>query len=192
MKVIYQEKDNPNGIGEFEILDREQIELLSQHTEDFLETSDKDFRLPDSVEDSFEDDDRKKKKKYKSIDKNHGPYKFPSNHSSHNNHYQQSGVPTPFNMGYPPSKHPSYHSQGIVKIPYYNSDHSSHYSDHYNKKLKYCTYRYTYLWLRNGRSFWCYPTYVSHNTLSGWKWKNYKWKFFSIPIKRISNFYCYR
>lgn len=196
MKIIYQEKDNPNGIGEFEILDREQINLLSKYTDDFLEVSDKDFKLPNRIDDS--DDERKKKTKYKSIHPKHTGSQIPYHHNykkpyKQQGYYQQGGIPIPYNMGYPPSKHPSYHSQGSVKIPYYHHNiGDSHYYYHHYKKLKLCTYRYTYLWLRNGKSFWCYPTYIGRNTISGWKWKNYKWKFFSMSIRRISNFYCYR
>ena len=193
MKIIYQEKDNPNGIGEFEILDREQIEKLSKYTDDFLETSDKDFKLPNNI-----DDERKKKKdKYKAIpQKYNGPNaSYPQKYQKpykQKGYYNKDGIPTPYNMGYPPSKHPSYHSQGAMKIPYYHNSEHSHYHYNYYKKLRLCTYRYTYLWLRNGKSFWCYPTYVSNNTVSGWKWKNYRWKFFSMPIRKVSNFYCYR
>ena len=190
MKVIYQEKDNPNGVGEFEILDRVQVEKLSKYTDDFLETSDKDFKFPERI--GFEkNDDERKKEKYKSLKKKHMGNHYPSQIPMHYNHYNQGGIPVPYNMGYPPSKTPTYNSQGIVKLPYYNQQHPEYYYNYY-KKLKYCTYRYTYLWLRNGKSFWCYPTYVNKTTISGWKWKNYKWKFFSMPIKKISNFYCYR
>lgn len=190
MKVIYQEKDNPNSVGEFEILDRAQIEKLSKHTDDFLETSDKDFKFPEN--NNFNEDDERKKEKYRPLNKNYiGNYNYPHKGQMYHNHYNQNGIPTPYNMGYPPSKSPAYNSQGVVKLPSYNKQHPEYYYNYY-KKLRYCTYRYTYLWLRNGRSFWCYPIYVTKTSISGWKWKNYKWKFFSIPIKRISNFYCYR
>ncbi|MGL5068757.1 MAG: hypothetical protein ACRC6T_13250 [Sarcina sp.] len=196
MKIIYQEKNNPTSIGEFEILDREQIDKLSKYTDNFLETSDKDFKIPNRIDD--EDDEKKNKKhNYKPI-----PQKYNSPNPSYSqkyqkpykekNYYNQEGIPTPYNIGYPPSKNPTYNSQGIVKMPCYNTNEHSNYHYDHCKKLKLCTYRHTYLLLRNGESFWCYPTYIGLTTISGWKWNNYKWKFFSIPIKRVSNFYCYR
>lgn len=181
MKVIYQKKDNPNSIGEFEILDRVQIEKLSKYTNDFLEVSDKDFKIFDP----------------KVPPKRTNPFS-PLNQSNlnkpatPNNYYQDGGIPVPLNLGYPPSKTPTYQSEGVVKFTNYLTQNSQINNNIQYHKIKFCVYRYTYLWLHNGKAFWSYPTYVNNNILSGWEWKNYKWQFFSIPIRRISNFYCYR
>ena len=158
MKIIYQEKDNPDSVGEFEILDDAQIEILERESDDFIVVSDKE--------------------------ENNTRYKIPK---SEKNYYNQ-GIYNPLNLGYPPSKIPSYHSKGIVKAKdcYCPNCKCS------NQKFRLCAYRYTYLWLKNGKAFWCYPTHITGTIISGWKWKNYKWKFFSMPVKRINNFYCYR
>ncbi|MGL4654325.1 MAG: hypothetical protein ACRCWM_00335 [Sarcina sp.] len=191
MKVIYQEKDSPNSVGEFEILDREQLEKLSKHINEYLETSDKDFRLPENPNQTQSPNPNKN---FKPINPYPGHNSMNPTNINHpnvpNQHpfYQEGGIPVPNNIGYPPSKQPTYNSQGVIKIPYYTNQ----IPQLYYKKLKFCTYRHTYIWLHNGKSFWCYPTYISDTTLSGWKWQNYKWKFFSIPTSRISNFYCYR
>ncbi|WP_350301850.1 hypothetical protein [Peribacillus frigoritolerans] len=33
--------------------------------------------------------------------------------------------------------------------------------------IKGCLYKHTYVWLKNGRSFWFYPTYVGYNSVAG-------------------------
>lgn len=33
-----------------------------------------------------------------------------------------------------------------------------------------CLFRFTYIWLVNGRSFWFYPTYVDQFRVSGFRW----------------------
>ncbi|MGL5577275.1 MAG: hypothetical protein ACRDCW_17185 [Sarcina sp.] len=191
MKVIYQEKDHPNSIGEFEILDRAQIEKLSQYTNDFLETSDKDFKISDPKV-------QKKTPLYSPLNQinstNPTPFK-PNNLTKPaplNPHYQEGGIPTPLNIGYPPSKTPNYQSEGIVKFTNYTTPNAQFNNNIQYHKIRYCVYRFTYLWLHNGKAFWSYPTYINNNILSGWEWRNYKWQFFSIPIRKISNFYCYR
>ena len=53
-----------------------------------------------------------------------------------------------------------------------------------------CKNRHVYLWLRNGMSFWCYPTYVGKHSLSGYKWNGRRWVYFGIDLKEISYFHC--
>lgn len=102
--------------------------------------------------------------------------------------YYNQPIYNPHNLGYPPSKLPSYNEIGMVKM----SDCKCVGCPCSTNKLKLCLYRMTYVWLYNGKSFWCYPTFVNANTVSGWKWINYRWQFFSIDASRISNFYCYK
>lgn len=157
MKVIFQEKDNPNSVGEFVILDREQLDKLEKSFSDFIvisETS-QDFN--------------------RTLAENKRPY------------YNQ-GVHNPHNLGYPPSKIPSYSSEGTIKM----ADCKCIGCPCSTNKLKLCMYRMTYIWLYNGASFWFYPTYVSGTSISGWRWRNYRWDFFSMNVNKISNFYCYK
>lgn len=157
MKVILQEKDNPNAVGEFLILDREQFNKLEQNFSEFI-----------VVSENTEDFNR-------TLGENQKPY------------YNQ-GIHNPTNLGYPPSKIPSYGLEGIVKM----ADCKCVGCPCSTNKLKLCMYRMTYLWLYNGKAFWCYPTFVNSTTISGWKWINYRWQFFSINANKISNFYCYK
>ena len=34
-----------------------------------------------------------------------------------------------------------------------------------------CLYRFTFVWLNNGRSFWFYPTFVGRDSVAGYRWR---------------------
>jgi hypothetical protein len=53
-----------------------------------------------------------------------------------------------------------------------------------------CVHKYTYLWLKNGESFWAYIVYVGKRAVSGWKYKGGRWVQFNLHLKQIKNFTC--
>jgi len=57
--------------------------------------------------------------------------------------------------------------------------------------LRPCLYKFTYLWLRNGNSFWAYLTYVGRRSVSGYRWDGRRWVYFGIDTNRIDYFICY-
>lgn len=54
-----------------------------------------------------------------------------------------------------------------------------------------CTYRYVYIWLDNGRSFWAWLTNVDRRTASGFRWQYGRWVYFGIDLRRIESFECF-
>ncbi|RUQ30612.1 transporter [Peribacillus cavernae] len=59
--------------------------------------------------------------------------------------------------------------------------------------LRGCLYRYTYVWLRNGRSFWFYPIFIGRNSVAGFRWRqnSRRWVYFGIDSDLIRSFQCY-
>jgi hypothetical protein len=53
-----------------------------------------------------------------------------------------------------------------------------------------CIFRFTYIWLRNGQSFWTYLVFISRTTISGWQYKAGQWVYFSVSLKDLKNFIC--
>ena len=53
-----------------------------------------------------------------------------------------------------------------------------------------CTFRYVYLWLDNGSSFWAYLINVGRRSVSGWRWNGRRWQFFGVDTRRIDFFVC--
>lgn len=54
-----------------------------------------------------------------------------------------------------------------------------------------CLYKFTYIWQRNGRSYWAFPTRIDRRSLSGWRWLGRRWVYFGIDLRRIDSFICY-
>ncbi|HWO96811.1 MAG TPA: hypothetical protein VNM45_10845 [Bacillus sp. (in: firmicutes)] len=57
--------------------------------------------------------------------------------------------------------------------------------------LRGCLYRYTYVWLRNGRSFWFYPTFIGRRSVAGYRWSGFGWYYFGLDTRRIVAFRCF-
>jgi hypothetical protein len=53
-----------------------------------------------------------------------------------------------------------------------------------------CLYRYTYVWLNNGSSFWFYPTYVGRDSIAGYRWRGFRWVYYGTDLRRIRSFRC--
>ena len=53
-----------------------------------------------------------------------------------------------------------------------------------------CRFRFTYIWLNNGRSFWSYIVFVGRNSIAGWRYTGRRWVYFGIDLRRIRSFYC--
>lgn len=57
--------------------------------------------------------------------------------------------------------------------------------------IRRCLFRYTYVWLNNGRQFWFYPTFVGRRSVSGWRWNGFMWLYFGIDLRQIQSFTCF-
>ncbi len=54
-----------------------------------------------------------------------------------------------------------------------------------------CVNRLSYIWLKNGQSFWAYLVYVGRTSASGWRYRGGRWVYFGIDLKEIQSFICY-
>lgn len=54
-----------------------------------------------------------------------------------------------------------------------------------------CRFRFTYIWLRNGNSFWAYITYVGRTSIAGYRWNGRRWIYFGMDLRRIESFTCH-
>lgn len=54
-----------------------------------------------------------------------------------------------------------------------------------------CLFRYTYVWLQNGNSFWFYPTFVGRTSVAGWRWRRWRWTYYGTDLRRIRSFQCF-
>lgn len=54
-----------------------------------------------------------------------------------------------------------------------------------------CLYKYVYIWPRRGHGFWAWLTNVGRRSVSGYKWRGYRWVYFAIDLREIDSFECY-
>jgi len=57
--------------------------------------------------------------------------------------------------------------------------------------IRRCLLQYTYVWLRNGNSFWFFPIYVVGQSIIGFRWTGYGWEYFTLNFRRISFYQCF-
>lgn len=58
-----------------------------------------------------------------------------------------------------------------------------------------CFYRNTFVWLRNGRTFWFWPFAIDRrlNRVIGYRWRpgQFRWEYYSLDPNRVLFFSCY-
>lgn len=54
-----------------------------------------------------------------------------------------------------------------------------------------CRFRFVYIWLDNGRSFWAWLTFVGRRSVAGYQWTGFRWRYFAVDVDRIDFFVCY-
>lgn len=57
--------------------------------------------------------------------------------------------------------------------------------------IRRCLFRFTYVWLYNGRSFWFYPTFIGRNSVAGFRWRRNRWEYYGTDLRRIRSFRCF-
>lgn len=58
--------------------------------------------------------------------------------------------------------------------------------------IRFCLFKYTYIWEISGRSYWAYLLNVDRRTVSGFRWFRRSWVYFGLDLRRIDSFVCYR
>jgi hypothetical protein len=53
-----------------------------------------------------------------------------------------------------------------------------------------CLYRFTYIWLNSGNSFWFFPTFVGRDSVAGYRWRRFRWVYYGTDLRRIRSFRC--
>jgi hypothetical protein len=57
--------------------------------------------------------------------------------------------------------------------------------------IRRCMFRFTYVWLVDGRSFWFYPVFLGRNSIAGWRWSRRRgWVYYGMDLRQIRSFQC--
>lgn len=57
--------------------------------------------------------------------------------------------------------------------------------------IRRCIYRNTFIWQRNGSSFWFFPTFVTSNIILGFRWGRFGWVYSTVNRNSILTFQCF-
>ncbi|HEY9060709.1 MAG TPA: hypothetical protein VIO64_09440 [Pseudobacteroides sp.] len=57
--------------------------------------------------------------------------------------------------------------------------------------IRRCTFRYVYIWLNTGESFWAWLVFVGRRSAAGWRWTGFRWIYFGVDLRNIESFVCY-
>ena len=58
--------------------------------------------------------------------------------------------------------------------------------------IRFCLFKYTYIWEVSGRSYWTFLLNVDRRSVSGFRWLGFSWVYFGLDLRRIDSFICYR
>lgn len=99
------------------------------------------------------------------------------------------GLPNQPNMpkSPPPNYIPSKQDKGVQNFS--SSKDSKSVSPN---SIKFCLFKYTYIWEVNGRSYWAFLLNVDKRSVSGFRWLGFTWVYFGVDLRRIDSFICYR
>lgn len=61
-----------------------------------------------------------------------------------------------------------------------------------SNSIRFCLYKYTFIWEESGRSYWAFLLNVDRRSVSGFRWTGRRWVYFGIDLRRIDSFICYR
>ncbi|MEZ2719561.1 hypothetical protein [Niallia circulans] len=53
-----------------------------------------------------------------------------------------------------------------------------------------CMFRFTYIWLENGKGFWFFPTLIGLHSIAGYRWQKKHWIYYGTDTNRIRSFQC--
>lgn len=121
---------------------------------------------------------------------------FGPNMSKPNNPPNPGGSPNfgnaPQGLGVPPNHIPAKNSANVKSMNYSNNPNVKHGPGGPGgfPPIRMCLRKYTYIWQQNGRSYWAYLLSVDRYQVSGWRWINWRWVYFSLDLRRIDSFYC--
>lgn len=57
--------------------------------------------------------------------------------------------------------------------------------------IRFCRYKFTYIWPSRGRPFWAWIVYIGRQSISGWRWNGWRWVYFGMDLRQIDSFTCY-
>ena len=90
----------------------------------------------------------------------------------------------------PPNYIPSKKDNGVQNL--YQGQYGPEPKAVSSNSIRFCVFKYTYIWEVNGRNYWAFLFNVDRQSVSGFRWTGRNWVYFGINLRRIDAFVCYR
>ena len=90
----------------------------------------------------------------------------------------------------PPNYIPSKKDHGVQN--FYQGQYGPETKAVSSNSIRFCVFKYTYIWEVNGRSYWAFLFNVDRRSVSGFRWTGRNWIYFGVDLRRIDSFVCYR
>lgn len=110
---------------------------------------------------------------------------YPPDFNIPNNDFSKSNIP----KSAPPNFTPNKNTKGIQSFS--QDDFGPGPKSVHPGSIRFCLFRFTYIWERNGRNYWAFLVNINRRAISGFRWLRRNWVYFSINLRRIDSFICY-
>ena len=64
-------------------------------------------------------------------------------------------------------------------------------TNNFDRRLRNCLHRFTFIWTWYGRTFWFYPIFINPWSVEGFVWNRGRWIYNSIPLNSIFFYNCF-
>lgn len=92
--------------------------------------------------------------------------------------------------GIPNSPPPNFTpKQNNPNVQYLNNNENSKLVS--SNSIRFCLFKFTYIWQRNGKQYWTFLTNVDRSSISGFRWIGRTWVYFGLDLRKIDSFLCY-
>lgn len=92
--------------------------------------------------------------------------------------------------GIPNSPPPNFTpKQNNPNVQYLNNNFNNKSSN--NNTIRFCLFKFIYIWQRNGKQYWIFLTNIDRNSISGFRWLGNTWAYFGLALNKIDSFLCY-
>jgi len=88
----------------------------------------------------------------------------------------------------PPNYTPNKNASGVQSLNQSNSGPTTKAVS--QNSIRFCLYKYTYIWEVNGRNYWAFLLNVDRVSVSGFRWLGRRWVYFGVDLRRIDSFVC--
>lgn len=207
--------DDIDDVGEYEIFFDDDFEIFDNDNDD--DDDDDDFDLDDipfiyyNPKRSYSNYDLYSTREHLPIDYQMSTWQNPYTSTPAcgnrrrprpNNSFNIPGFQLPINIpgnmpgsqlpiGLPPPYIPSKNDKGVQNLNFGISESGINPTNVSAKSIRFCLFKFTFIWQKNGRNYWSYLIHADRRSVAGFRWVGWRWVYFGVDLRKIDSFICY-